>query len=564
VEIKIPKELAIAIGQEELTPYGINIDRYRWERDQSITITRYTPMMAVELRSIIEPHVAAKVKGARIAVKDLGIWISAARDKSEAKPRNVEQFSTLLMGYARGVTGQRFYQHDAVRDVWWAHYLVKVTYHKAYRSGGWSHPAHTDLEFAHIELGRKTTDTVSFYEDDCVGLSIASALTTMGYLPETEELRANYLREVENYGTMIDSLGTQMLARGVATDDVDGNPVSDDDGKWWRQTASLRLDHEGEPARVVIDKFKETDEEEGQRGRRNREDAIDETFWTGAGAEEMEDYTPPEIPTHPWLVVFDLKRHLRLKVSMAQLEPYQYDPTMGERLVLPKDDRALIDILMNHNAKFADVVKGKGQGSIVLSTGGPGLGKTLTAEVLAEVMGKPLYTVQASQLGTTAAELEDELLKSFGRAKRWGAIMLLDECDVYVRQRGDDLEQNAIVGVFLRTLEYFPGILWMTTNRPDTVDDAVASRCIARLDYKAPVPEDAARLWQIQADLQERKITKKTIATLVKELPQLSGRDIKNLVKLAIMVGEANGESEITAERVMFVKCFKPTKDLEV
>jgi AAA+ superfamily predicted ATPase len=195
----------------------------------------------------------------------------------------------------------------------------------------------------------------------------------------------------------------------------------------------------------------------------------------------------------------------------------------------------------------------------VLCTGAPGLGKTLTAEIYSEVAQRPLYTVQASQLGVEPEQLEDNLLKCFARADRWKAILLLDEADVYIHPRGDDLHQNAIVGVFLRTLEYYRGVMFMTTNRPDLVDDAIASRCIARIDYALPTAEAQQRIWQIQAEQNGATISPKMLQRIVAQNPACSGRDIKNLVKLALLVGEAKGQRDITDDMIKFVKRFKPT-----
>ena len=100
-------------------------------------------------------------------------------------------------------------------------------------------------------------------------------------------------------------------------------------------------------------------------------------------------------------------------------------------------------------------------------------------------MQRPLYSVQCSQLGLEPADLERELLKIFTRAARWNAILLLDEADVYIHRRGSDIQQNAIVGVFLRVLEYYSGVMFLTTNRAELVDDAIASRCLARIDYQS-------------------------------------------------------------------------------
>jgi SpoVK/Ycf46/Vps4 family AAA+-type ATPase len=115
--------------------------------------------------------------------------------------------------------------------------------------------------------------------------------------------------------------------------------------------------------------------------------------------------------------VFDLQRHLRLRVHIGQLTEYEYDPNLGDKLVLPVEQRALIDILLaQKEGGFKDIIQGKGAGAVIFSAGPPGTGKTLTAEAYAEVTARPLYTVQCSQLGTNPNRLEDNLLKTFARS----------------------------------------------------------------------------------------------------------------------------------------------------
>jgi len=201
-------------------------------------------------------------------------------------------------------------------------------------------------------------------------------------------------------------------------------------------------------------------------------------------------------------------------------------------------------------------VHGKAGGAVVLLAGPPGTGKTLTAEVYAEAEGRALYSIQCSQLGTDPDELEDELLKVFARSKRWNAVMLLDEADVYVHERGNDLQQNAIVGVFLRVLEYQDSVLFLTTNRPDDVDDAIASRCIARLTYAIPTGPEQKRIWEVLADASGLPDGQLDVAGIVAAHPTLSGRDVKNLLKLARLINP----ERIDAETIRFVQQFKPTK----
>lgn len=49
------------------------------------------------------------------------------------------------------------------------------------------------------------------------------------------------------------------------------------------------------------------------------------------------------------------------------------------------------------------------------------------------------------------------------------AVVLLDEADVFLEERDvRDLNRNALVSVFLRALEYYEGILILTSNRVGT------------------------------------------------------------------------------------------------
>ena len=102
----------------------------------------------------------------------------------------------------------------------------------------------------------------------------------------------------------------------------------------------------------------------------------------------------------------------------------------------------------------------------------------------------------------------------------------------YIRRRDNDLEHNAIVAEFLRTLEYFDGLLFMTTNRVDDVDEAILSRCIAVIRYETPPKEDAIKLWKSLSEQFQVELSDKLIEDLVRDFPYSSGRDIKEMLKL--------------------------------
>ncbi len=131
-----------------------------------------------------------------------------------------------------------------------------------------------------------------------------------------------------------------------------------------------------------------------------------------------------------------------------------------------------------------DVIQGKGKGLVAVLHGPPGTGKTLTAEGISELLKCPLYMVSAGELGTDPRTLEAELQKILDIAHAWGAVLLLDEADVFLEKRTiQDIHRNALVSIFLRLLEYFQGILFLTTNRVETFDDAFQSRIHIALKY---------------------------------------------------------------------------------
>ena len=130
-------------------------------------------------------------------------------------------------------------------------------------------------------------------------------------------------------------------------------------------------------------------------------------------------------------------------------------------------------------------------------SGPPGVGKTLTAELIAEHLQKALMPVSAGELGTTAEAVEQRLSRIFKRATRWKAVLLLDEADVLLEQRSaQDIHRNALVCVFLRTLEYYPGMMFLTTNRVEQIDDAIASRIHFKLKYEKLNSEQRVNIWR--------------------------------------------------------------------
>lgn len=117
---------------------------------------------------------------------------------------------------------------------------------------------------------------------------------------------------------------------------------------------------------------------------------------------EMERSEPPEEAFYylvpPLTKGFNLRTKKWLDLKMDQIHPVVWNQQAFDSLVLDKDrtTKELITALVSKQisaAKSTDVVAGKGNGLILLLHGGPGTGKTLTAEGVAEIAQKPLYRV---------------------------------------------------------------------------------------------------------------------------------------------------------------------------
>ena len=171
--------------------------------------------------------------------------------------------------------------------------------------------------------------------------------------------------------------------------------------------------------------------------------------------------------------------------------------------------------------------------------GPPGTGKTLTAEGIADLLKCPLYMVSAGDLGTEPTKLEKELQNILDIAHSWGAILLLDEADVFLEQRSiHDIHRNALVSIFLRLLEYFQGILFLTTNRVETFDAAFVSRIHLSLRFQNLNTKAKRTVWKLFVDRVKHQDGMEVVNISEQDLNDLArrevnGRQIKNLVRAA-------------------------------
>lgn len=178
----------------------------------------------------------------------------------------------------------------------------------------------------------------------------------------------------------------------------------------------------------------------------------------------------------PALRGYALQQKVWVNMFPGCVEEVEFSTKAFNSLVLPSNQKELIlgftqSQQQSDEDKFDDVIKGKGRGMVILLCGAPGVGKTLTAESVAEELHAPLYMMSAAELGLEPRHVETKLQSILQMCQRWKAVLLIDEADIFLEERSlHELERNKLVSVFLRVLEYYG-----KCSHPDPKDVAIPS-----------------------------------------------------------------------------------------
>ncbi|ERF69933.1 hypothetical protein EPUS_05477 [Endocarpon pusillum Z07020] len=345
-----------------------------------------------------------------------------------------------------------------------------------------------------------------------------------------------------------DAVRSRLIARGNRYFQLNRGPVLQD-----YQGDHFPRVFKDEPIRVIVDQDTYW-RKHGIEAPRNDDPSEEYGFPKGEDLLEDSEGHPLQralVCCYPKVGIFSMRDKEWASVRVDDLHPVKFREKAFKRLVIKDEYKKLIIAMVQANMMedpgFTDIVGGKGRGLTVLLHGPPGTGKTLTAECIAEKQQRPLYSVSCGDLGTEPFELEKRLKEIFSYAVAWKAILLMDEADIFLQERDvHNVSRNALVSIFLRELEYFDGILFLTTNRPGDIDEAFQSRIHVSIGLKALDTVERRKVWSIfirEMDLSDKdKAALMTHVTDKFDNDRLNGRQIRNAMRIAIALANVKKE----------------------
>ncbi|KAI0547861.1 P-loop containing nucleoside triphosphate hydrolase protein [Xylaria curta] len=241
--------------------------------------------------------------------------------------------------------------------------------------------------------------------------------------------------------------------------------------------------------------------------------------------------------TNPTVRGFSFTANRFLEFFVNNIQPVEWSHSFDQLDLGPEVQTTLQGAILHHTVNrsgISYVDSSSRKGLVCLLHGPRGVGKTLTVECAADYVKRPLYIVSSGDLGTTSDDLDRSLNYIMCLASIWKAVLLIDDVDVFLQPRASlDFHHNAMMSTFLRMIDSYEGLLFLTTTRVTAIDWAFMSRIHIPVHYKPTPPQKRLEIWRDSymaipgvGDPQEYHL--QTLAA-----QDFNGRQIENIIKAA-------------------------------
>ena len=208
-----------------------------------------------------------------------------------------------------------------------------------------------------------------------------------------------------------------------------------------------------------------------------------------------------------------LSRDAAARLSVSPPSSRRTEPRHRlDDLVLAPGTRDALDRLVHFLARREELARDQDfgrrhrpeRGPLVLFSGRSGTGKTAAAEGVAQALGRPLFTLDLSQLMSKyIGESEKNVDAVLRAAQETSGILFCDEADALfstrVEKPGNAGEHyaNVLVGYLLQRIEAHEGVVILATNLRRAVDEAFLRRFRFRIEFPLPTQPERERIWDL-------------------------------------------------------------------
>jgi hypothetical protein len=190
-----------------------------------------------------------------------------------------------------------------------------------------------------------------------------------------------------------------------------------------------------------------------------------------------------------------------------------------------------------------------------LFTGPPGLGKSMSAKVIARALGLDLLVVDSAAVTSKfIGETAKNLTRAFEVARDAQCALMFEEADSFFTTRvkvetANDRHSNADIGHLLQLMEHHDGVVMLSSNRRTHMDAAFTRRLRFIVEFRKPGLSERQRLWELT--LAALKVPRKLREELVPRIAaahELTPAQIKGAALTAAY--RADADRGITADDI--------------
>lgn len=176
-----------------------------------------------------------------------------------------------------------------------------------------------------------------------------------------------------------------------------------------------------------------------------------------------------------------------------------------DQLIVSPSVRSVLELAIEEQAHLVEIKShGLTPQQTFLFTGPPGCGKTMSAAVVANSLGLPLFSVRLDAIiSRYLGESATKLASVFQAIQKTRAVYLFDEFDSLGLERGsgqDVAEMRRLLNAFLVFVESYGGnsIIIAATNHAESLDFALFRRFDMLLEFEMPTADQCLQALELR------------------------------------------------------------------